>query len=82
MDKALGDPDRFLNFVGNLLAGGRTDVIHDLLAFLVERMTALKKDKQIVAREFLTDGLVDQIVYRLYGLTEDEIQLVEEGTKP
>jgi hypothetical protein len=24
-----------------------------------------------------TDGLIDQIVYRLYGLTEDEIKIVE-----
>ncbi len=26
----------------------------------------------------LTDGLIDQIVYRLYGLTEEEIRIVEE----
>ncbi|MDP2765961.1 MAG: hypothetical protein Q8O41_00690 [Candidatus Methanoperedens sp.] len=26
-----------------------------------------------------TDGLIDQIVYRLYGLTEDEIKIVEES---
>jgi len=26
----------------------------------------------------LTDSLIDQIVYRLYGLTEDEIQVVED----
>jgi hypothetical protein len=28
-----------------------------------------------------TDHLIDQIVYRLYGLTEQEIQLVEENSK-
>jgi len=26
-----------------------------------------------------TDGLIDQIVYRLYGLTDDEIKIVEES---
>jgi hypothetical protein len=26
----------------------------------------------------LTDGLIDQIVYRLYGLTEEEVRIVEE----
>jgi len=26
----------------------------------------------------LTDGLIDRIVYRLYGLTEEEIRIVEE----
>jgi len=25
----------------------------------------------------LTDGLIDQIVYRLYGLTEEEVRIVE-----
>jgi hypothetical protein len=27
---------------------------------------------------FLTDKLIDQIVYKLYGLTEEEIRVVEE----
>ena len=27
-----------------------------------------------------TDGLIDQIVYKLYGLTDDEIKIVEEST--
>jgi len=26
-----------------------------------------------------TDQLIDQIVYRLYGLTEEEIRVVEDG---
>lgn len=132
----------------------RADVVHDLLAFLAERMMALNRDKHAVAEQFLadlndfhsidghalnpktkldtfwklqaaelfahlrknaktladkgvrlkesdedkihsrflkaqekivpletqiafTDRLIDQIVYRLYGLTEDEIQIVE-----
>jgi hypothetical protein len=28
-----------------------------------------------------TDRLIDQVVYRLYGLSEDEIAIVEESTK-
>lgn len=31
-------------------------------------------------RLVLTDCLIDQIVYRFYGLNEDEIRIVEEGT--
>lgn len=26
-----------------------------------------------------TDGLIDAVVYRLYGLTEEEIKIVEDG---
>jgi len=28
-----------------------------------------------------TDNLIDQIVYKLYGLTEEEIKIIEEGVK-
>ncbi|MBI4659852.1 MAG: N-6 DNA methylase [Verrucomicrobia bacterium] len=136
----------------------RADVVHDLLAFLADRMMALNRVKRSTARQFLTDlkdfhgidarvlnpktrldefwtldtagffahlrrnakalaaakvdlneaaekklrsrlgearsavlalepqiaftdRLIDQIVYRLYGLTEEEIQLVESTTK-
>src|SRR5205823_11473583 len=31
------------------------DVVHDLLAFLAERMTALNRDKSAAAKQFLTD---------------------------
>ena len=27
-----------------------------------------------------TDGQIDRLVYELYGLTEDEIKIVEEGS--
>ena len=136
----------------------RSDVVHDLLAFLAERMMVLNRTKRAAARQFLTDlkdfhgidargltpktrldefwtldtagffahlrknakalaaakvdlnedaeaklrsrfekaqvtvralvpqiaftdALVDQIVYRLYGLTEKEVQLVESAMK-
>jgi hypothetical protein len=32
----------------------------------------------LIARIAATDWLIDQIVYQLYGLTEDEIAIVEE----
>ena len=35
--------------------------------------------KRLVERIASTDALIDQIVYRLYGLTEEEIAVVEEG---
>jgi hypothetical protein len=28
-----------------------------------------------------TDRRIDQLVYRLYGLTEEEMQIVENGTR-
>jgi type I restriction-modification system DNA methylase subunit len=138
-----------LNFVDEQLSAKpeRADVIHDLLAFLAERMMELNKEKQTAAIKFLTDlkdfhdieahrltpktkldefwkmetpelfahlhankikikesdeekirsrflkakeqlipletqirftdELIDEIVYRLYGLTEDEIKIVK-----
>ena len=149
-----------LDFVDQRLGLGQTDVIHDLLAFLAERMIEMHKEKQVEVRGFLdwlaeytgravedwalktnlrryyehdwaemqrilkrnqrklpkidldveayknepaakirsawetsmetlrpllarmeaTDRLIDQIVYQLYGLTEEEIEIVE-GTK-
>jgi hypothetical protein len=54
---------------------------------LVERMLELHKqsavvrsplDKERVAREIeSTDKAVDRLVYELYGLTEDEVKVVE-----
>lgn len=35
------------------------------------------KLKPLMGRIEATDGLIDQIVYKLYGLTEDEIKIVE-----
>ena len=37
------------------------------------------KLKPLMGRIDAMDGLIDQIVYKLYGLTEDEIKIVEEG---
>jgi hypothetical protein len=63
---------------------------HDRLVELVERMFALQRkqsatrtpqekttlDRQIAA----TDAQIDRLVYDLYGLTDDEIKIVERAT--
>jgi hypothetical protein len=60
---------------------------HDRMVFLVDQMLSLHKQlkeartpheqtglqRQIEA----TDGQIDALVYELYGLTEDEIRIVE-----
>jgi len=158
---AVENPDSVLALVDEQLAAKseRADVVHDLLAFLAERMTTLNREKRAAAKQFLadlkdfhgidaralnpktkldefwkletaelfshlsknrkllaaakldlneaaeskirsrfeksksailpfesqltfTDRLIDQIVYRLYGLTPDEIKLIEEGSRP
>jgi len=46
-----------LPFVAEQLAAKpeRADVVHDLLAFLAEQMTALNREKRAAAKQFLTD---------------------------
>lgn len=58
---------------------------HDKLVSLVERMLALHKqsprtpqEQEMVKREIeSTDGAIDHLVYELYGLSEEEIRIVE-----
>jgi len=58
---------------------------HDELVSRVERMLELHKrsprtpqEKESLQREIeSTDGRIDRLVYELYGLTEDEIKIVE-----
>ncbi|MGA3285720.1 MAG: hypothetical protein ABSD57_14845 [Verrucomicrobiota bacterium] len=49
--------DGVLAFVAEQLAAKpeRADVVHDLLAFLAEQMTALNREKHAAAKQFLTD---------------------------
>jgi hypothetical protein len=64
---------------------------HDRMVELVDRMLKLHKrlakaraadEKMRLEREIKqTDGQIDRLVYDLYGLTEDEIRIVEEGTR-
>lgn len=60
---------------------------HENMVSLVERMLALHKnhqsaktpqEKESVQRQVeSTDGAIDKLVYELYGLTEEEIKIVE-----
>jgi len=64
---------------------------HDRLVKLVETMLSLHKDlakektahdKEVIQRQiYATDKQIDKLVYELYGLTEEEIRVVEENTK-
>jgi len=76
-------PIRTINF------DGPTDVArHDNIVGLVERMLALHQklaaatipaDKELYQRQIeTTDRQIDALVYELYGLTEEEIAVVEE----
>ena len=42
-----------------------------------EFAASVDKLKPLMERIAATDGLIDQIVYRLYGLTEEKIRIVE-----
>ena len=60
---------------------------HDRMVELVERMLDLHKrlsevrtehDKEVLRRQIaLTDAEIDRLVYELYGLTDEEIKIVE-----
>ena len=62
---------------------------HDKLVALVDNMLELQKkhhearmdrDKELYERQIkIVDAQIDWLVYDLYGLTEEEIQVVEEG---
>ncbi|ADZ10368.1 Type II site-specific deoxyribonuclease [Methanobacterium lacus] len=63
-------------------------IIHDSIVTMVEKMLQLHKDidiartpqsKELIQRQIdATDKQIDKLVYELYGLTEDEIKIVEE----
>ncbi|KAF0106693.1 MAG: hypothetical protein FD146_2285 [Anaerolineaceae bacterium] len=60
---------------------------HDKMVGLVEQMLALHRrlpavrtpgEKEMLQRQVeSTDGQIDRLVYQLYGLTEEEIKIVE-----
>ncbi len=62
--------------------------MHDKMVSLVERMLALHKqsprspqEQEMVKREIeSTDRGIDRLVYELYGLSEEEIRIVENKT--
>ena len=50
---------------------------------LHEQLTSAKADnnKTVIQRQIdATDRQIDHLVYELYGLTEEEIKIVEEGS--
>ena len=63
---------------------------HDRIVSLVETMLSLHarlatakshQDKTVMQRQIdATDAQIDRLVYKLYGLTENEIKIVEEAT--
>lgn len=63
--------------------------LHDQMVELVNQMLKLHKqiastktdhDKIVIQRQIdATDRQIDQLVYELYGLTAEEIKIVEEG---
>jgi hypothetical protein len=76
----LETPELFTHFKKNkkvlaTLQASLTDAVEDRIRTRFEKAKAviLPLEQQIA----FTDHLIDQIVYKLYGLTEDEIRLVE-----
>ena len=68
----------------------RTDVArHDKIMALVQHMLDLHKklaaatipaDKELIQRQVeATDQQIDELVYELYGLTPEEVEIVEEA---
>ena len=50
---------------------------------LHKQLTSAKTDhdKAVIQRQIdATDRQIDQLVYELYGLTEEEIKIIEEGS--
>jgi type II restriction/modification system DNA methylase subunit YeeA len=46
----------------------------------IERyINAVERAEELEAKIAKTDRLIDEIVYELYGLTEEEIEIVEEA---
>lgn len=69
-----------------------TDVIlYDRMVSLVEQMLQMHKtienaktpnEKEMIQRQIdTTDNKIDNLVYELYGLTPEEIQIIEESLK-
>ena len=77
----------YVHFVNRRFSIPANTAWHDKMVALVERMLELHKQKQSAnseaARQRLereinvTDKQIDALVYELYGLTEEEIKIVE-----
>ena len=56
---------------------------HDRMLELHERLAEARIERErtvIGAQISATDRQIDRLVYELYGLTEDEVKIVEEAT--
>ena len=66
------------------------NIRHDRMVSLVDQMLSLHKqlsssmadhEKTVIQRQIdATDWQINQLVYELYGLTKEEINIVEEGS--
>jgi len=86
-----GKNETYLRFFGQYLEGfpvaEAEKAAHDKMVLLVERMLSLHKqsartpqEQEMLRREIeSTDGQIDRLVYSLYGLTEEEVKIVEGG---
>jgi len=73
LDESLGwNEDAFKVFVKALVS--RVQRLSDLVGVYRAHSSAYR---ELIARIEATDWLIDQIVYRLYGLTEEEIAIVK-----
>lgn len=73
LDESLGwSEEAFVAFVKALM--GKLPNLSDLVSVYRAHSSAYR---ELVARIEATDWLIDQIVYKLYGLTEEEIAIVE-----
>ncbi len=52
-----------------------------MLLLQEQRTPSTPQERTVLERQIAaTDRQIDQLVYQLYGLTDDEIQIVEEAT--
>ena len=53
---------------------------HDLNKKLQD--ARLEQEKTVLSRQIVaTDGAIDKLVYELYGLTDEEVKIVESGNE-
>jgi hypothetical protein len=76
LDESLGWNEGCYEAFAGMLAG-KTSVTRAMIDVYQKHHAEYKA---LVERIEATDGLIDEIVYRLYGLTEEEIAVVKEGT--
>lgn len=68
----------------DVIGSARLNTLVDAILSLHKRLAAeqLPQRREGVQREIdATDRQIDQLVYQLYGLTDDEIRIVEEATQ-